>query len=115
MMNGIVSRTHRRLEDPRAVRHCPIAGIAPIAGKLRDTCLKWYSHALRATRNTVCKVGLDLEVSRKRPKGWPKQRWLDALHAYLKHVGVHSDQAHDRAKWRQKIKKANTATEGAKR
>ncbi|EYC32637.1 hypothetical protein Y032_0002g1009 [Ancylostoma ceylanicum] len=85
-------------------------GIVPIAGKLRETRLRWYGHVLRADEDTICKVGLDLEVPGKRPKGRPKQGWLDTLHADLKHVGVHPDQAHDRAKWRQKIRKADSAT-----
>ncbi|EYB86391.1 hypothetical protein Y032_0279g1180 [Ancylostoma ceylanicum] len=64
-------------------------GIVPIADKLRETRLRWYGHVLRANEDTACKVGLDLEVPRKRPKGRPKQWWLDTLHADLKHVGVH--------------------------
>ncbi|EYC37026.1 hypothetical protein Y032_0834g2591 [Ancylostoma ceylanicum] len=86
-------------------------GIAPIADKLRWTRLRWYVHVLRANEYTICKVGLNLEVPGKRPKGRPKQRWLDTLHVDLKHVGVHPDQAHDRVKWRQKIRKADPATE----
>ncbi|EYB91787.1 hypothetical protein Y032_0202g1790 [Ancylostoma ceylanicum] len=74
-------------------------GIAPIADKLRETRLRWYGHVLRANKDTICKVGLNLEVPGKRPKGRPKQRWLDTLHADLKHVGVHPDQARDRVKW----------------
>ncbi|EYB96023.1 hypothetical protein Y032_0154g2995 [Ancylostoma ceylanicum] len=85
-------------------------GIAPIADKLRETRLRWYVHVLRSNEDTICKVDLDLEVLGKRPKGRPKQRWLDTLHADLKHVGVHPDQAHDRVKWRQKIRKADPAT-----
>ncbi|EYB92136.1 hypothetical protein Y032_0197g1559 [Ancylostoma ceylanicum] len=88
-------------------------GIAPIANKLRETRLTWYGHVLRAnedTKDTICKVGLDLEVKGKRLKGRPKQRWLDTLHADLEHVDVHPDQAPHRAKWRQKIRKADSAT-----
>ncbi|EYC05843.1 hypothetical protein Y032_0080g1396 [Ancylostoma ceylanicum] len=84
-------------------------GIAPIADKLRETRLRWYRHVLRANEDTICKVGLDLELPGKRPKGRPKQRWPDTLHADLKHVGVHPDQAHNRAEWRQKIRKADPA------
>ncbi|EYC36474.1 hypothetical protein Y032_0893g2905 [Ancylostoma ceylanicum] len=86
-------------------------GIAPIAVKLRETRLRCYDHVLRANEDTICKVGLDLKVRRKRPRGRPKQRWLDTLHADLKLAGVHPDQAQDRAKWRQKIRKANLATQ----
>ncbi|EYC19243.1 hypothetical protein Y032_0025g1262 [Ancylostoma ceylanicum] len=65
---------------------------------------------LRANKDTICKVVLDLEVPGKRPKERPKQLWLETLHANLKYVGVYPDQAHDRAKWRQKIRKADPAT-----
>ncbi|EYC31247.1 hypothetical protein Y032_0004g2049 [Ancylostoma ceylanicum] len=56
-------------------------------------------------------VGLDLEVPEERSRGRPKQQWLDTLHADLKHVGAHRDQAHNREKWRQKIRKADADTE----
>ncbi|EYC01521.1 hypothetical protein Y032_0106g3740 [Ancylostoma ceylanicum] len=85
-------------------------GIAPIADKLPETQLRWYRHVLRANEDTICKVGLDLEEPGKRAKGRSNQRWLDTLHADLKHVGVHPVQAHDRAKWRQKIRRADLAT-----
>ncbi|EYB97808.1 hypothetical protein Y032_0137g2036 [Ancylostoma ceylanicum] len=90
-------------------------GIVPIADKLREIRLRWYGHVLCANEDTKCKVGLNLEVPGKRLRGRTKQRWLDTLHADLKLVGVHPDQAHDRAKWRQKIWKANSATERDKR
>ncbi|EYB98254.1 hypothetical protein Y032_0133g1802 [Ancylostoma ceylanicum] len=44
-------------------------GIAAIADKLREIRLRWYGHVLRANEDTICKVGLDLEVPGKRPKG----------------------------------------------
>ncbi|EYB86953.1 hypothetical protein Y032_0270g842 [Ancylostoma ceylanicum] len=47
---------------------------APIADKVRETRLRWYGHVLRVNEDTICEVGLDLEVPGKRPKGRPKQR-----------------------------------------
>ncbi|VDP01234.1 unnamed protein product [Heligmosomoides polygyrus] len=49
--------------------------------------------------DTVRKIGLNIDVPGKRPKGRPKQRWLDALHVDLKVAGIHPDQAFDRVKW----------------
>ncbi|EYC17971.1 hypothetical protein Y032_0029g1984 [Ancylostoma ceylanicum] len=72
-------------------------------------------HVLRAGEGTICKVGFDLDVSGKRPKGRPKHRWLDTLHADLKLAGIHPDQAHDRAKWRQRTSTADPATKRDKR
>ncbi|EYC36888.1 hypothetical protein Y032_0846g2657 [Ancylostoma ceylanicum] len=58
----------------------------------------------------TCRPHPQREVPEKRPKGRPKQRWLETLHADMKHVCVHPDQTRDRAKWHQKIRKADPAT-----
>ncbi|VDO69703.1 unnamed protein product, partial [Heligmosomoides polygyrus] len=49
-------------------------GVAPIAEKLRESRLRWYGHVLRANDDTVRKIGLNLEVPGKWPRGRPKQR-----------------------------------------
>ncbi|VDP25219.1 unnamed protein product [Heligmosomoides polygyrus] len=61
-------------------------GVAPIAEKLREACLRWYGHVLRANEDTILKIGQNLEVLGKRPRGRPKQRWLDTLPLDLKLV-----------------------------
>ncbi|PIO69918.1 hypothetical protein TELCIR_08246 [Teladorsagia circumcincta] len=85
-------------------------GVAPIADKMREARLRWYGHVLRANDDTVCKIGLDFNVPGKRPRGRPKQRWLDTLHEDLKLAGLHPDQAHNREKWRRNTRKADPAT-----
>ncbi|EYC45488.1 hypothetical protein Y032_0426g1260 [Ancylostoma ceylanicum] len=72
--------------------------------------LRWYGHVLRAKERTVCKVGFDLE----RPKG-RTERWLGTPDADPKLAGIHPDQAHDRAKWRQRTNKADPAIKRNKR
>ncbi|KIH60530.1 hypothetical protein ANCDUO_09221 [Ancylostoma duodenale] len=47
-------------------------GVAPITDKLREAPLRWYGHVLRADNYSVCKIGFDLNVPGKRPKGRPK-------------------------------------------
>ncbi|VDO55744.1 unnamed protein product, partial [Haemonchus placei] len=61
-------------------------GVAPIVDKMREARLRWYGHVLRAKDNSVRKIGLNLEVSGKRPRGRQKQRWLDTLHETLKRL-----------------------------
>ncbi|KIH56319.1 hypothetical protein ANCDUO_13501 [Ancylostoma duodenale] len=90
-------------------------GVSPITEKLREARLRWYGLVLRADNDNICKIGFDLDVSGKRSKGRPKQRWMDTLHADLKVVRIHPDQAHDRAKWRQGVSRANPASERDKR
>ncbi|KIH59452.1 hypothetical protein ANCDUO_10318 [Ancylostoma duodenale] len=55
---------------------------------------------------------LHLEEPGKRPKRRPKQQWLDTLHVDLKHVGAHSDQGYDRAKWVRRSGKRTPPTNG---
>ncbi|VDO87713.1 unnamed protein product [Heligmosomoides polygyrus] len=89
-----------RLDHVRNVSVRQRFGVAPIADKLREARLRWYGHVLRADGDTVRKIGLNIDVPGKRPKGRPRQRWLDTLHVDLKEAGIHPDQAFDRAKWR---------------
>ncbi|EYC43085.1 hypothetical protein Y032_0504g2651 [Ancylostoma ceylanicum] len=87
-----------------------------VADKLREARIRpRFSHVLHAGKDKVSRISFDLEMSCKRPKGRPKQRWLDTIHAELKLTGIHPDQAHDKAKWRQRISNADPATGREKR
>ncbi|VDO24127.1 unnamed protein product [Heligmosomoides polygyrus] len=90
-------------------------GVAPIADKMREARLRWYDHVLRGEEDSVRKIGLELEVSGKRPRGPPKQRWSDTLHMNMKVTGVHPDQAQDRERWHHDTKRADPATKRDKR
>ncbi|KIH68757.1 hypothetical protein ANCDUO_00905 [Ancylostoma duodenale] len=90
-------------------------GVAPVTDKLREARLRWFGHVFRADSYSVCKVGFNLGVIGKRPKGRPKQRRRDTLHSDLKTAGIYPDQAHDRTRWRQGIRRADLATERDKR
>ncbi|VDP43600.1 unnamed protein product [Heligmosomoides polygyrus] len=90
-------------------------GVAPIAEKLREARLRWYGHVFRASGDTVRKIGLNIDVPGKRPKGRPKHRWLDTLHVDLKVAGIHPDQAFDRVKWRHHTRIADPASKREKR
>ncbi|VDP55126.1 unnamed protein product [Heligmosomoides polygyrus] len=104
-----------RLDHVRNVSVRQRFGVAPIADKLREARLRWYGHVLRADGDTVRKIGLNIDVPGKRPKGRPRQRWLDTLHVDLKEAGIHPDQAFDRAKWRHHTRRADPAAKRDKR
>ncbi|EYC26065.1 hypothetical protein Y032_0011g1540 [Ancylostoma ceylanicum] len=59
-------------------------GVAAITDKFRESRFRWYGHVLRADKDTVGEICLDLVLSTKRLKGRPKQRWLNTLTAELK-------------------------------
>ncbi|VDP26174.1 unnamed protein product [Heligmosomoides polygyrus] len=90
-------------------------GVAPIADKMCEARLRWYGHVLRGKEDSVCKIGLELEVSRKHPRGRPKQRWSDTLHMDMKVTGVHPHEAQDRERWRHNTRRADPATKRDKR
>ncbi|VDP30688.1 unnamed protein product [Heligmosomoides polygyrus] len=54
-------------------------GVAPIAEVLRDVRLRWYGHVVRSKGDTVRKISMNLEVPGKRPREYPKQRWLGRI------------------------------------
>ncbi|VDO61198.1 unnamed protein product [Haemonchus placei] len=43
-------------------------GVAPIVDKMREARLRWYGHTLCAKSDSVRKIGLNLDVSGKRPR-----------------------------------------------
>ncbi|VDO19186.1 unnamed protein product [Heligmosomoides polygyrus] len=90
-------------------------GVAPIADKMREARLRWYGHVLRGEEYSVRKIGLKFEVVGKRPRGCPKQRWLDTLHTDLKITGIHPDLELDRERWRHNTRIAEPATMRDKR
>ncbi|VDO79606.1 unnamed protein product [Heligmosomoides polygyrus] len=67
-------------------------GVTPIADKMREARLRWYGHVLRGKEESVRRIGLELKVSGKLPRGRPKPRWSDTLHMDKKVAGVHPDQ-----------------------
>ncbi|XP_023224758.1 uncharacterized protein LOC111625741 [Centruroides sculpturatus] len=84
--------------------------VAEISEKARECRMRLYGHAFRAGADSIIHMGLHLDV----PGSRPRQRWLDTLHHDLRAVGLHPDQAHDRAKWRFRIK-SRCADSAAKR
>ncbi|VDO74946.1 unnamed protein product [Heligmosomoides polygyrus] len=96
-------------------RHTTEVRCRPDSGELREGRLRWYGHVLRANDDTVWKIVLNLEVPGKRPRGRPKQCWLDTLHLDLKIDGVHPDQAYDRENWRHHTRRADPATKWDRR
>ncbi|VDO68843.1 unnamed protein product [Heligmosomoides polygyrus] len=101
-----VTRTDRIRNKAIRQRYCVVL----IADKMREARLRWYGHLLRGKKDNVRKIGLNFEVSGKRPRGHPKQCWSDTLHMDLNVAGVHPDLALNRERWRHDIRVADPAT-----
>lgn len=89
-ISGVICFDHNRNNDIEQQY-----GIASVIDKMREACLPWYGHVLHAHSNTIARLGLQLEVNGKHPKGQPKQRCFDTLHGNLRTTYLHPDQAHN--------------------
>ncbi|VDO71283.1 unnamed protein product [Heligmosomoides polygyrus] len=78
-------------------------GVVPIADKMREARLRLYGHVLRGKEDSVRKIGLELEVSGKRPRGRPKQRLSDTLHMDMKKSGPRDEAGQTLKKKKKKI------------
>ena len=65
--------------------------------------LKWFGHCLRREHNYICAKLLRLEVSGRRSRGRPKNRWRDNIKGDMKKYRLTEDMAQDRKHWMTKI------------
>ena len=74
--------------------------VAPILAEMRRARLQWYGHVLRSADDSVAKVALNSHPEGRRPRGRPKQRWLDTIRYDLRTANLTPEDAADRVKWR---------------
>ncbi|KFD60574.1 hypothetical protein M514_12603 [Trichuris suis] len=85
-------------------------GVAPIVNKVTEKWLRWFGHVLRREDNHPAKqLLLHTEIELKRPRGRPKLRWMDHVHADVKELRLTPDQALDRCKWKNITRAADPA------
>ena len=82
-------------------------GVACISDKVRETRLRWYGHVERAEEDGDIKRIMKAEVHGHRSRGRQKKRWTDMVHQDLKLLGLKTEDAGDRMKWRQRIRVAD--------
>ncbi len=87
---------HIRNEDVRQEAH-----VKPVETFLESKRLKWFGHCLRRERNHICTKLLRLEVSGRRSRGGPKNRWR--IQGDMKKYQLIEDMAQDRKYWMTKI------------
>lgn len=68
--------------------------------KLLGKRLWWYVLLIRATENSLAKIGLNMEFDEKRPKGRSKEWWINTLAGDLGASRLHRHEALDIANWR---------------
>lgn len=82
--------------------------VAPVTEKLKESRLRWFGHVMRRPENHVVKKCLSMAAA-KGGRGRPVTTWLTNVRRDMKELGLSSDDAYQRSKWRLKIRKADPA------
>ena len=96
---GVTRRDRIRNEGIRGT-----IGVCDIAGKLRETRLRWYGHVQRREEEHITKRVLNMELPGKRKRGRPKRRWRDCVADDMRKSGLSTENALDRRKWKLSIR-----------
>ncbi|XP_060810060.1 uncharacterized protein LOC132904162 [Amyelois transitella] len=82
--------------------------VAPITEKLKESRLRWFGHVMRRPEDHAVKKCLSM-ATLKRGKGRPLTTWMSNVQRDMKELGLSTDDAYQRKKWRLKIRKADPA------
>ena len=75
--------------------------------KMREGRLRWYGHVMRRDQEYVGRKMMEMELLRKRRRGRPKRRFLDAVKEDMREVGVKETDVEDRKMWRMMIRRGH--------
>lgn len=82
-------------------------GVRDIADKLQESRLRWFGHVKRRPPEYIGNTVANLNMQGVRRRGRPKTRWLDVVRKDLSSCGVTESDTSNRAKWKEKTKKAD--------
>ncbi|XP_039297111.1 uncharacterized protein LOC120354275 [Nilaparvata lugens] len=82
--------------------------VVPIAGKLKESRLRWYGHVMRGSDNDVVKKCLSM-ATQTRERGRPKTTWMTNVQKDMKNSDLSTNDAYNWKEWRLRIGKADPA------
>ena len=80
------------------------AQVGRFGDKVREARLRWFGHVHRREAEYIGRRMLKMEPPGRRRRGRPKKRFMDAVRADMRVVGVSIEDVEDRAKWRRLIR-----------
>ena len=83
MINGVT-----RMDKLRNVDLCRKIGIPTIAGKIKQSQLKWYGHVMRRPEDHPSSQAMTFTIDETRPTGRPRKRWHQYIDDYLQERGT---------------------------
>ena len=91
------------------------AQVGRFGDKVREARLRWFGHVHRREAEYIGRRMLKMEPPGRRRRGRPKKRFMDAVRADMRVVGVSMEDVEDRAKWRRLIRCGDPERELAER
>ena len=78
--------------------------VVKIEKMIMQSHLQWYDHVICGDINSqICEV-MELEITRKRKKGWPRKLWEQCLKKDLDPYELRREDVHDWEKWEEQLK-----------
>jgi len=87
--------------------------LASVTSFISGQRIQWLGHVMRRNEEETVRTVLEWRPTGKRPRGRPRNRWLDTVEEDLKKIGVREWRTliHNREEWRQIVMAAKTLQE----
>ena len=95
-----------RIASEEVLRRCQLEGISSALNYKR---LCWYGHVSRREEDEPLGRIQVLEAPGRRPRGRPKQTWIDSIKKTMREAGINEENAADRDVWRAICKSLNSS------
>ena len=77
-----------------------------IQEKVKEMRLRWYGHMQRMEENNEVRAIVDMIVPGKRPRGRPRERWMDGVRMDMQELRITPEDAQDKTFWKSRIRAA---------
>ena len=84
------------------LRRC---GLKDVLNVIKVRRLRWYGYVARRSSEEELGRVSGFEIGGRRPRGRPKKTWMDCVRSDMGMIGARQEDALDRQRWEQVIKR----------